>query len=131
MVIEVAERFYFKPDAGRLLISPADETPAEPADAQPDEMDVAIAVDRIEMATTLSVRRVAHRWAGLRTFAPDRTPICGFDPRAEGFFWLAGQGGYGIKTSPALAQLTAHLIAAGPAPAVDIAALSPARFLRG
>jgi len=110
LVIEVGERFYFKPDAGRLLISPADETPSEPGDAQPDDLDVAIAADRIETATTLVIRRIAHRWAGLRTFAADRTPVCGFDPRAEGFFWLAGQGGYGIQTAPAMGQLAAALV---------------------
>jgi D-arginine dehydrogenase len=129
LVIEVAERFYFTPDAGRLLISPADETDAEPGDAQPDELDIAIAADRVQAATTLDIRRIAHRWAGLRTFAPDRTPICGFDARADGFFWLAGQGGYGIQTAPALAMLTARLVTgAGDAPDVDVAALSPARY---
>ena len=111
LVIDAGEQWYFKPDAGRLLISPGDETDSAPCDAQPEDLDVAIAADRIERATTLSIRRISHRWAGLRTFAPDRTPVCGFDPRAAGFFWLAGQGGYGIQTSPALARLTADLIA--------------------
>jgi D-arginine dehydrogenase len=131
LVIEVGERFYFKPDAGRLLISPADETPSEPGDAQPDDLDVAIAADRIEAATTLVIRRIAHRWAGLRTFAPDRTPICGFDPRAEGFFWLAGQGGYGIQTAPALAQLTLSLVTGSSSVGIGgevAAAVSPARY---
>jgi D-arginine dehydrogenase len=129
LVIDAAERFYFKPDAGRLLISPGDETDCAPCDAQPEDLDVAIAADRIEQATTLAIRRVAHRWAGLRTFAPDRTPVCGFDPGAEGFFWLVGQGGYGIQTAPALAALTARLIG-GPADAGDAlaAAVSPSRF---
>jgi D-arginine dehydrogenase len=131
LVIEVAERFYFKPDAGRLLISPADETDAAPADAQPEDLDIAIAADRIEQATTLVIRRITHRWAGLRTFAPDRTPVCGFDPRTQGFFWLAGQGGYGIQTAPALARLTASLIAGSPSEAGEIAdAVSPARWAR-
>jgi D-arginine dehydrogenase len=130
LVIEVGERFYFKPDAVRLLISPADETDAAPGDAQPEDLDVAIAADRIEKATTLVIRRITHRWAGLRTFAPDRTPVCGFDPRTEGFFWLAGQGGYGIQTAPALAQLTARLIAGASAAADEIAAaVSPARLV--
>lgn len=129
LVIEAAETFYFKPDAGRLLISPADETDAEPGDAQPDDLDVAIAADRIERATTLSIRRIRHRWAGLRTFAADRTPVCGFDPRAEGFFWLAGQGGYGIQTAPALAGLAARLITGRPGAEDEIAAaLAPSRF---
>ncbi len=131
LVIEAAERFYFKPDAGRLLISLADETDTEPCDAQPDEYDIAVAADRVQTATTLTIRRIAHSWAGLRTFAPDRTPVCGFDPRAEGFFWLAGQGGYGIQTAPALASLTARLIT-GAADGADIdpEAVSPARFGR-
>lgn len=129
LVIEVAERFYFKPDAGRLLISLADETDSEPCDAQPDEFDIAVVADRVQAATTLSISRIARRWAGLRTFAPDRTPVCGFDARADGVFWLAGQGGYGIQTAPALASLTARLITgAGDAPDVDVAALSPGRF---
>ncbi|HXQ14646.1 MAG TPA: FAD-binding oxidoreductase [Caulobacteraceae bacterium] len=132
LVIEAGERFYFKPEAGRLLISPADETASEPCDAQPEDLDVAIAADRIETATTLTIRRISHRWAGLRTFAPDRTPVCGFDPRTEGFFWLAGQGGYGIQTSPALAQLTAHLIARSSGDPDPISAeLSPDRLLKG
>ncbi len=128
LVIEAGERFYFKPDAGRLLISPADETDTPPTDAQPEDLDVAIAVDRIERATTLSIRRITHRWAGLRTFAPDRTPVCGFDPAAEGFFWLAGQGGYGIQTAAALAKRTARLVGGAPATDEIDRALSPVRF---
>jgi D-arginine dehydrogenase len=132
LVIDVGESVYFKPDAGRLLISPADETDTEPCDAQPEDLDVAIAADRIERMTTLSVRRIAHRWAGLRTFAPDRTPVCGFDPRAEGFFWLAGQGGYGIQTSPALAALAARLVLRMPGELAELeTALSPDRYTRG
>jgi D-arginine dehydrogenase len=109
-VIDIDENFYFKPDAGKLLLSPADEQPMAPCDAQPDELDVAIAVDRVEQATTLQVRRVEHRWAGLRSFAPDRLPVVGFDSRAPGFFWLAGQGGYGVQTAPALSRLAAALV---------------------
>ena len=93
-----------------MLLSPADETPSPPCDAQPEELDVALAVDRFETATGLEVSRVTHRWAGLRTFAPDKTFVVGFDPRTEGFFWLAGQGGYGVQTSPGMAQLAAALI---------------------
>jgi D-arginine dehydrogenase len=129
LVIDAGETVYFKPDAGRLLISPADETDTEPGDAQPDDLDVAIAVDRLEHMTTLSVRRIAHRWAGLRTFAPDRTPVCGYDPRTEGFFWLAGQGGYGIQTSPALARLAARLVLRTPGDLAELeTALGPDRF---
>lgn len=133
-LIDAEERFYFKPDAGRLLITPADETPSPPCDAQPEELDVAIAIDRFETATTMSVRRVLHRWAGLRTFAPDRSLVIGFDAHAEGFFWLAGQGGYGIQTAPAAARLAATLASASPLPEdlvrIDRAALSPQRFRR-
>ena len=110
LMVNVQEEFYFKPDAGALLLSPADETPSPPCDAQPEDLDVALAVDRLETATGLEISRVTHRWAGLRTFAPDKTFVVGFDPRAEGFFWLAGQGGYGVQTSPGMAKLAAALI---------------------
>ena len=110
LMVNVEEEFYFKPDAGALLLSPADETPSPPCDAQPEELDVALAVDRFETATGLEVARVTHRWAGLRTFAPDKTFVVGSDPRTEGFFWLAGQGGYGVQTSPGMAKLAAALI---------------------
>lgn len=110
MVVDIDEGFYFKPDAGLLLISPADETPVSPCDVQPEELDVAIAVDRVEQVTTLEIRRIRKRWAGLRSFAPDRTPVIGFDTDRPGFFWLAGQGGYGIQTAPAVAALAAALL---------------------
>jgi D-arginine dehydrogenase len=108
-VIAADESFYFKPDAGQLLLSPADETLTEPCDVQPDEWDIAVIVDRITTATDITVHRIRHRWAGLRTFTEDRTPVVGFDPSAPGFFWLAGQGGYGVQTSPALARVAAAL----------------------
>jgi D-arginine dehydrogenase len=135
MVCDIAEQFYLKPDAGKLLCSPADETPSPPTDAQADEMDVAVAVERIERAFAIDVRRITHRWAGLRTFAADKTLVCGFDPRAEGFFWLAGQGGYGIQTAPAMACLTATLVRGEPMPeplqraGVAAEALAPGRLL--
>ena len=110
LMVNVEEEFYFKPDAGALLLSPADETPSPPCDARPEELDVALAVDRFETATGINVSRVTHRWAGLRTFAPDKTFVVGFDPRSEGFFWLAGQGGYGVQTAPGMARLTAAMI---------------------
>ena len=119
------------------MVSPADETPCEPCDAQPDELDVAYAIDHFEQATTETVRRVAHRWAGLRTFAPDRIPIAGADPREPAFFWLAGQGGYGIQTAPALGAAAAALLATGALPPHLVAEglgsedLSPARLLNG
>jgi len=134
MVIDIGESFYFKPDAGKLLLSPADETPSAPCDAQPEDLDVAIAVDRLENATTLSVQRVTHRWAGLRSFVADRSPVAGFAPDSEGFFWLAGQGGYGFQTAPALARVAAALAMQRMLPAeiaehgVDVETLSPRRF---
>lgn len=111
MVVDADEELYFKPDTGKLLLSPADETPSPPCDAQPDEMDIAIAIDRLEKMTTLTVRRIGHKWAGLRTFAPDKALIAGFEPGREDFLWLAGQGGYGIQTSPSMGRIVASLIA--------------------
>ena len=102
--------FYILPESGRLIASPVDEVPSDPCDAQPEEYDIALAAFKVEEYTTLPVAHVAHRWAGLRTFAPDRTPLVGFDPRAEGFFWLAGQGGFGLQTAPAIAEAAASLI---------------------
>ena len=133
-VIDVDEQFYFKPESGRLLASPADETPSEAVDAAPDELDVAICVDRIQAVADLPVRRVQRAWAGLRTFAPDRTPVYGYDPAVAGLFWFAGQGGYGMQTAPAAARMGAAL-ALGRALPTDLAdrgllaePFSPARF---
>jgi len=132
-VIDVDEQWYFKPDAGRILASPADETLSLPCDAQPDEYDVALLVDRLTRCTTLQVPRIRARWAGLRSFVADKTVVAGFDDEAPGFFWLAGQGGYGIQTAPAVARAAAVLIDGGPLPAdiaglgVDAGALSPRR----
>lgn len=109
MMIDIDEEFYVKPDAGLLLVSPADETPMDPCDVQPEELDIATAIYRAEEAMELNVRRTKRSWAGLRNFVADRTPVVGFDPDAEGFFWLAGQGGYGIQTCPALARAAAAL----------------------
>ncbi|MCF8212168.1 MAG: FAD-dependent oxidoreductase, partial [Rhodoferax sp.] len=92
------------------------EDPSPPCDAVPDEMDIAIAVDRFGRATTLQVRKVAHRWAGLRSFVADRSPVVGFDAQAPGFFWLAGQGGYGIQMAPALARVAAAQVCGAPLP---------------
>lgn len=101
---------YMLPDVGRLLASPVEETPMAPCDAQPDELDMAIAAHRVNEFTTLEVRRISHRWAGLRTFARDRVPVAGYAPDAEGFFWLAGQGGYGLQTAPAMAEIAEALV---------------------
>jgi D-arginine dehydrogenase len=132
-VVDIEETFYFKPDAGRILASPADETPMEPCDVQAEELDIAIAVDRVQRAADLPVRRVERSWAGLRSFVADKTLVAGFDPLVPGFFWLAGQGGYGIQTSPAMGRLAAALLAGQAVPedlavlGVTPAALAPAR----
>jgi D-arginine dehydrogenase len=110
LVMDAQESFYFKPDAGRIMASPGDQTPSEPQDAQPDEFDVAVLVDWLETETLVKVRRIGSSWAGLRSFVADETPVVGFDAQAEGFFWLAAQGGYGIMMAPALALATAGLI---------------------
>jgi D-arginine dehydrogenase len=134
MVIDFDESWYIKPEVGQFLGSLADETPSPPCDAQPEEIDVATAVERIETATTLSIRRIKNKWAGLRSFVSDKNLVVGYDPKVEGFFWLAGQGGYGIQTGEAAGRLAAAL-ALGKAMPDDIAtlgvseaALSPARF---
>jgi D-arginine dehydrogenase len=116
LVIDATETFYFKPEAGLLLVSPANADPVPAQDVQPEELDVAIAVDRLEAATTLQVRQVRRKWAGLRSFVPDKTPVVGFAPDAPGFFWLAGQGGYGIQTAPAMGELASALLRGLPVP---------------
>jgi D-arginine dehydrogenase len=132
--IALDESFYFKPDAGRLLLSPADEEPSPPCDAQPEDLEVAIAVDRFETATGERVAKIWHRWAGLRVFSADRTPVVGFDPEAEGFFWLVGQGGYGIQSAEGLGRLAAALACGDGVPAelaaegVSPGALARSRF---
>ncbi|GMM92720.1 FAD-binding oxidoreductase [Qipengyuania sp. MTN3-11] len=130
----IEDGFYMLPESGRLLASPMDATPVEPGDAQPEEIDVATAAWRVEEATTLKIDRITARWAGLRSFFPDNNPAVGYDSRVDGFFWLAGQGGAGLQTSPALAAAAASLILREPWPeqlesfsiAPDI--LSPERF---
>jgi D-arginine dehydrogenase len=114
MLKDAGEQYYLKPEAGKLMLSPCDEELATPGDAQADELTIAIAVDRIEQATTLQVRRVSHSWAGLRSFVPDRSPVVGYDPMQPDFFWLAALGGYGIQTAPALSRLAANLLTGGP-----------------
>ncbi len=109
-VIDVDETYYFKPDAGRVLASLADETPSDPCDAQPDAYDIALLVDRLSRATTFEIRKIHSKWAGLRSFVADRTLVAGYDPRIEGFFWLAAQGGYGIQTSSGASRAAAALV---------------------
>lgn len=124
---DAKETWYAKPSAGKLIVSPADAEPMEPCDAWPDDMVVAEGLHRFSEAVTFEVTRVERTWAGLRSFAPDGEPLVGFDSRAEGFFWLAGQGGYGVQTAPAISALAAALIS-GAAPAIDPAPFAPARF---
>ena len=127
---------YMNSQSGKLLASPGDETPVEPQDVQPEEMDVAVLVDWIERRTTIQVRRIERRWAGLRTFAPDNAPVAGEDPAAPGFWWLAGQGGYGIMMSESLGRSLAALILEGELPedvralGVTAEAVGPGRFRR-
>ncbi|GAM05805.1 NAD(P)/FAD-dependent oxidoreductase [Novosphingobium sp. MBES04] len=128
LVLDIAGGFYFKPENGRLWLSPHDETPSAPCDAAPEELDIALAIDRFEKVVDWRIARVEHRWAGLRSFAPDRLPVYGFDAEVEGFFWCAGQGGFGIQTAPAGADLAARLLLGEAAGAVDPAPYSPLRF---
>lgn len=127
----VGNDLYFAAESGRLFASPMDEMPSEPCDAQPEELEIALAAHRMEERTIVAVRHIHSKWSGLRSFAPDRHPMVGFDPQVEGFFWLAGQGGFGLQTSPAVAAIVAALINGGewPVPAVPRSALDPARFV--
>ena len=134
LVIDARERFYFKPEAGgRLWLSPHDETACEACDCAADDYDVAKAIDRLERVVDWRVERVEHRWAGLRSFAVDRLPVYGFASGGDGFFWFAGQGGFGIQTAPAAAMLAASLLLeASPDPLVrqiDPETYSPGRFM--
>jgi D-arginine dehydrogenase len=132
LVLDINGRFYFKPEHGRLWLSPHEETPSPPCDAVPEEIDVALAIDRFEQVVDWRVAAVEHKWAGLRSFAPDRLPVYGFDPLREGFFWCAGQGGFGIQTAPAGARLAAQLLLGHERDAMterlDAALYAPGRF---
>ena len=134
LVNDVGAAFYFKPDAGQLLVSPADAAPSPPTDAQADEYELALGIDRLERATSIPVRKINRKWAGLRTFAGDGNPVVGEDPLIRGFFWLAGQGGYGFKTAPALSRIIAGLILTGALPeeatdrGLTAEEISPGRF---
>jgi D-arginine dehydrogenase len=131
LIMDARGRFYFKPEAGgRLWLSPHDETPVEPHDVAPEELDVAIAIDRFEQAVDWRVIRRERAWAGLRSFAPDRLPVYGFDPHLPAFFWFAGQGGFGIQTAPAAAMIGASLLLGGPLPDA-IADIDPERYSPG
>ncbi|QCI11606.1 FAD-binding oxidoreductase [Pseudomonas putida] len=133
-VIGVDESFYFKPDAGQLLGSPANADPVAPQDVVPEELDVALGIYNIEAMTTLAIRRPSHSWAGLRSFVADGDLVIGFDPHTPAFFWLAAQGGYGIQSAAGASRLAADLLLERPlcssltAQGVSPARLSPARF---
>lgn len=134
MTADVDEQFYIKPEAGQLVLSPADETPSPPCDAQPEELDIAIGIDRIEQAFNFPIRKPKSSWAGLRSFVADGVPVAGFSDEAKSFFALAGQGGYGIQTCPALSRLAASLVSGKAVPddisdqGLEISELSPARL---
>ncbi|PZN93915.1 MAG: FAD-dependent oxidoreductase [Alphaproteobacteria bacterium] len=128
ITMDAAERFYFKPESGRLWLSPHDETLDVPHDVRPDELDLATVIDRFEQAARARVVRLESSWAGLRTFAPDRLPVFGWDGAVDGLFWCAGQGGFGIQTAPAAGDLCAALLL-DQAPALDPAPYSAKRFI--
>ncbi len=107
---DVGETWYCKPQSGKLIISPADATPVDPHDAYADDMTLAEGIDRFQQAVDYEVTRVERTWGGLRSFAPDGNPVVGYDTTDDGFFWLIGQGGYGIQSSPALSRLAAALV---------------------
>ncbi|SFR82492.1 NAD(P)/FAD-dependent oxidoreductase [Sphingomonas jatrophae] len=135
LTMDVAGSFYFKPEAGgRLWLSPHDESATDPCDAAPDELDVALAIDRLERAVDWRIVKRERAWAGLRSFAPDRVPVYGWDGRAPGFFWYAGQGGFGIQTAPAAAMIGAALVLGEglpePVSGIDVARYAPERFGR-
>jgi D-arginine dehydrogenase len=136
LVMDIAGTYYFKPEGpNRVWVSPHDETPVEAHDAAPEELDVAIAIDRFETVTDWSVVAVERKWAGLRSFAPDRLPVYGFDPHVPGLYWCAGQGGFGIQTAPAAGKLcAAQLLGVAPDASIahiDPAPYSPSRFALG
>ena len=133
LTIDIAGTFYFRPEGvNKLWVCPHDETPVEPGDASPEEIDVAIAIDRLETVTNWRVLAVEHKWAGLRTFAPDRLPVYGFDDEVTGFFWCVGQGGYGIQTAPAAGALCAAMlldkVPSNMVAHIDPSPFSPRRF---
>ncbi|QFT77021.1 FAD-binding oxidoreductase [Erythrobacter sp. THAF29] len=132
LVLDINGAFYFKPDSGRLWLSPHDEIPTEPCDAAPEEIDVATVIDRFQKVTTWEIEAVERRWAGLRSFAPDRLPVYGADPEVDGFWWFAGQGGFGIQTAPAAARLGSQVMLGSAADhltdPIDPRVYSPARF---
>ncbi len=135
LTLDVDDNFYFKPDGGNILITPADETLSPPCDAFPEEQDVALGIERFQQAMNIEINHVIRQWAGLRSFVADKSPVVGFDAQASNFFWLAAQGGYGIQMAPALAKLAATLFVGEPLPTevsslgLEERQISPNRFL--
>ena len=127
-VSHASHHFYVKPEGQSIIASPMDEDPLEPCDARPDALRVAQIADLLQRWTTFPVPRIEHSWAGLRSFTPDRNPVIGHDPAIDGFFWLAGQGGSGISTSPAYGQIAAQLLVHGRTELFDTSVVDPARF---
>jgi D-arginine dehydrogenase len=134
LVTDVGETWYAKPQSGKMIVSSADATPVDPHDAYADDMAIAEGIERLLNATTIEVNHLDHSWGGLRTFAPDGSPVIGFDPHTEGFFWLVGQGGYGIQSAPALSRTAAAMVL-GEKPPQDVmdaglalADIAPKRF---
>lgn len=134
MITDVGDTWYTKPQSGKLIVSSADATPVDPHDAYADDMAIAEGIDRLMTATTVEVERLEGSWGGLRTFAADGVPVVGFDPEASGFFWLVGQGGYGIQSAPALGRTAAAMVTGTTLPAdvlaagLDPATIAPHRF---
>lgn len=133
MVVDVEETVYFKPDAGKLMICPADTTPSEPCDTWPEDIDIAIGIDRFQNLTMHKVQRVSHMWAGLRSFVPDESPLIGPDAKIEGLFWLGALGGFGVQTAPATGAVAAAMAAGAhlPTGVADwlVKAISPTRII--
>ncbi|MXO56388.1 FAD-dependent oxidoreductase [Altererythrobacter gangjinensis] len=132
LVLDISGKFYFKPENGRLWLSPHDEEASPPCDAAPEELAIAKAIDRLEHVVDWEVAGVETKWAGLRSFAPDRLPVYGFDPRCADFYWFAGQGGFGIQTAPAAADIAAAQLLGTDMPAhmtdINVTNYAPARF---
>ena len=133
-VSDINDKYYWQPEGPNIQCSPADETPSEPCDARPEEIDIAYVLDQVNATTTLNLRSVKTSWAGLRTFSPDREPVCGEDPDVAGLWWFCGQGGYGIETCEAMAASIAGLMTVGELPdevrahGIAAADLSASRF---
>ncbi len=131
LIIDARGRFYFKPEAGgRIWLSPHDESASEPCDCAAEELDIALAIDRLQRVVDWHVERVEHSWAGLRSFAPDRLPVYGYSSGRRDFFWCAGQGGFGIQTAPAAAKLAAALLLEN-APDPMVATIDPSPYRAG